>query len=470
MIRLSVFAILIMAIWLYAFRDWYISLCGLIVLTVLTQMDDMPTTMMGIQGLNPWNLTLVVVTLAWLIQRTKENRPWKLGALPTLVIIAYAGNLLIAFLREITDLGSFPPGHPKGTFSGVLADDFINPFKYMWAAFLLGDGANTRQRAKTAILAIIILGVAYGVMVVKVVPLGTLIDSGRMMLVRKKIDNEVGLHANDMSKVLLVTFWSIVAAHHLWKGTLQKFGFVIMSGFALVGIAACYSRAGYATFLGVGLIMACVRWRKLLLIGPFALVIFCLVFPSIVERSLMGFESNYAGGGSPDLNEITAGRTGNLWPPTIEEIGNAPFLGQGRLSILRTDAYGKIMALEGNCPSTPHNGYLEVLIDTGFLGLAITSAFFLGIAGLSFALMRDADPLMQTVGGMGVVASLSLLINAMSGGILFPDQGMLGMLCSFFLSCRLWAGRGRLYGVAKQSLVRRPVPVQVRPRYHMRTQ
>ena len=42
----------------YAWKDWFKSLCGLILLIGIIQHPDMPRNVLGIQGLNPWNLIL----------------------------------------------------------------------------------------------------------------------------------------------------------------------------------------------------------------------------------------------------------------------------------------------------------------------------------------------------------------------------------------------------------------------------
>ena len=63
MIRMTLLIVFLLALWIYAFRDWMVSLRGLILLTMLTQNDDLPRSIAGIQGLNPWNLSLLIVTI-----------------------------------------------------------------------------------------------------------------------------------------------------------------------------------------------------------------------------------------------------------------------------------------------------------------------------------------------------------------------------------------------------------------------
>jgi len=54
---------------IYAWKDWYKSLCGLILLMAVICHEDMPKTMFGIQGLNMWNVLFLVIFLAWVVNR-----------------------------------------------------------------------------------------------------------------------------------------------------------------------------------------------------------------------------------------------------------------------------------------------------------------------------------------------------------------------------------------------------------------
>jgi O-antigen ligase len=245
-----------------------------------------------------------------------------------------------------------------------------------------------------------------------------------------------------MGKVLALTFWSLFAVQGLWwRSFWPNVAGLAAYPITFVGLALCYSRAGYLTLVAVGLVLGCLRWRKLLLLVPLAIVLVVMFMPAVADRMLMGFdhEPQKKATSRTDWNEVTAGRTGNLWPPIIEEIEKAPFFGHGRLAILHTPAYDKILATEDTVPTTPHNGYLEVMVDTGAIGLAIVLSVFLGVAALSYRLMRRRDDqLARAVGTVGLVHTVGCLVNALSGGVLLPNQGMLGTFCVFGMVLRTW--------------------------------
>ncbi|HEX5633875.1 MAG TPA: hypothetical protein VFX50_11640, partial [Gemmatimonadales bacterium] len=91
MIRLSALAIYVMAAALYAWKDWYKSLCALILLMAVVEHPDMPKSILGIQGLNPWNLLLLVVVAAWLKGRRDEHLTWDLPRHITVLLVLYLG-------------------------------------------------------------------------------------------------------------------------------------------------------------------------------------------------------------------------------------------------------------------------------------------------------------------------------------------------------------------------------------------
>ena len=60
----------------YAWKDWFKSLCGLILLMAVIEHEDMPKTMFGIQGLNLWNILCAVILIVWLVNRSREGLKW----------------------------------------------------------------------------------------------------------------------------------------------------------------------------------------------------------------------------------------------------------------------------------------------------------------------------------------------------------------------------------------------------------
>jgi len=264
LIRLTLLILFVLFLWVYAFRDWMVSLCGLILLTVLMQKDDMPSYVAGIQGLNLWNLTLVVVTMGWLLQRRSERQSLNLSRFAIAAAGGYVTIIVLAYVQAMLHIDSFPADLNLDPAQLLTVDYLINPLKFIWVAFLLAKGCNSPRRLRLALGTLVTLGVLYAIMVVKVMPLESLQEGGAGILqYRNRINRQVGLHANNMAKVLTLTFWSILATQRLWwrAAWWSKGAVLVAYPVTFLGMALCYSRAGYLTFAAVGRVIGCVRWR-----------------------------------------------------------------------------------------------------------------------------------------------------------------------------------------------------------------
>ena len=60
-IRITALYIFVTFLAIYAWKDWFKSLCGLILLMAVIEHPDMPKTVLGIQGLNPWNVLFAMI-------------------------------------------------------------------------------------------------------------------------------------------------------------------------------------------------------------------------------------------------------------------------------------------------------------------------------------------------------------------------------------------------------------------------
>src|SRR5574341_962064 len=103
MFRLTLLTLIVSALAIYAWKDWYKSLCGLIALMAFIEHPDMPKTIFGVQGLNPWNLLLLCVVAAWLASRRREGLSWDMPRHINILLVLYLGVILVGFLRMMGD-------------------------------------------------------------------------------------------------------------------------------------------------------------------------------------------------------------------------------------------------------------------------------------------------------------------------------------------------------------------------------
>lgn len=431
-------------------RDWFISYCGLIVLTAFMERHDMPKTIGGISGLNPWNMLLVVTFFHWFTQRRAAGHKWDLPRRPTLLLVGYVLCIVIGYIRAAIDIDSFARGsmtlsssdgrtmRMNYTIGGLLIDELVNPLRYMVPALLFYDGARSRQRIRWGLAAILIMGAWYAFFVDKTMPIGVLTGQLDPTQSRKRLQRELGLHANDMAFVLIFIFYGMVAAWPIMKTALAKAGCLLGSLMTFLGIALCQSRGGFIGFTVVGIALTAIRKPKLLLVLPFIFAAIPLALPGIVDRMTMGMDAQEVDPNSTE--DFTAGRLTHLWPPTLEWIAKSPLWGYGRYIMLRDPAlFRRILFTEGAVPSHPHNAYLEVSLDYGLIALFIVLMIFIGILKIAYNQMRSGqDPFVRVVGTMAFAAALDNMVVGISSRALLPRPSMMGMWCIFALSARIW--------------------------------
>ena len=167
--------------------------------------------------------------------------------------------------------------------------------------------------------------------------------------------------------------------------------------------------------------------------------------------------ADVAGDEQHDLEVITAGRTTDLWPPVIAQIWESPLFGYGRLGLVRTPAYRVIEKSTRSRPSHPHNAYLEMLLDSGLVGLAAVMVLYGMLAFVSAGLCLDRrDPLFRAVGVASLAALSTLAIMSISGHSLFPKENSQMAWCLYGITLRVWVERRKLPG--RSSLTRQAPP------------
>lgn len=446
MIRLSALAIYVMAAALYAWKDWYKSLCALILLMAVVEHPDMPKSILGIQGLNPWNLLLLVVVAAWLKGRRDEHLTWDLPRHITVLLALYLGVILVGFVRLVLD-----PSYLDESVLSLTSEYLVNTVKWVIPGLLLFDGCRTRERLRMAYASVLGVYLLLGIQVIRWMPLSAAV-SGDALSARslKILLNEVGYHRVNMSAMLAGASWAIFAALPLLKTTRQRV-FVGLAGFAvLFAQALTGGRAGYVTCAMVGFTLAVLRWRRLLLLGPVAALAIVIVAPGVVERMFEGFSPETHSvptrierlrGDAPrsgaDSYTITAGRI-IIWPYVIDKILDRPFTGYGRLAMTRTGLSYFLATQLDEGFAHPHNAYLEMLFDNGIIGFVLVLPFYGLMLWYALRLFKDSrSPLFVAVGGSTLAVVSALLIAAMGSQTFYPREGWVGMWCLVFLTLRL---------------------------------
>jgi O-antigen ligase len=425
---------IVVMVGLYAWRDWYKSLCGLVVLMAVLEHPDMPKTMFGIQGLNLWNVLLVVIILAWLTQRTGERLTWDLPQACQVLLICFLLVIATACVRLIEDRHALVT---DPSLLELVSEYFVNPVKFILPGILLFEGCRNRSRFLWGLISTLSLYLLLSVQVIRWMPLAGLLDPSTLAGKSHKILRaEVGYFRVDLSVMLAGASWALLAAQPLVVATRRRA--LMLAGALLIIFAQALTagRSGYVAWVATGLSLSLLKWPRYLLLAPVIALVIALL-PGISGRVFEGVRSSndMSSSADVDVETLTAGRN-NIWPAVIEKIGEAPIVGYGRQAMQRI---GLSTAIEGEEFVThPHNAYLEMLLENGWLGLAVVLSLFGYILAQSFSLTRDVrSPVFVAIGAVTTSLVIAQLAGSITAQSFYPREGTVGMWCAIGLMLRV---------------------------------
>ncbi|MBL3601208.1 MAG: O-antigen ligase family protein [gamma proteobacterium endosymbiont of Lamellibrachia anaximandri] len=466
MIRLTLLYMIVLFFCGYAFKDWYKSLCVLIALMAVVEHPDMPKTILGIQGLNLWNLLLIFVVMGFLGKKGEEKLKWDMPKFLTLLLWIYLGFVLVGFYRLITDLSvvngyQLFVGREALSTMDVISERFINTLKFMAPAVLVFYGCNSEERMRLTMGAILIVYFLIAIQVIKAMPVMAIASGSGDKLTRLSLEimnKEVGFHRVDVSMMLAGGSWAIFSARMLMPSKPKALFIWFASFIAFFGQALTGGRTGYGTWGVIGLVMGIFKWRKLLVLGPIFLIVVVMLIPATRDRMMQGFtedsvdtnEQAEAEGltgsedGQPDWYTITAGRS-VAWPFVIDKIEESPWWGHGREAMQSTGISEFLWDYLHEGFPHPHNAYLQWTLDNGYIGLAVVLFFYLYAIKASLSIFRDKrSDYFTAVGGIAFSLIAAHLIASVGSQTFYPRESSVMMLSAMFLMLRLFAQRKKM--------------------------
>jgi len=417
---------------IYAWKDWFKSLCGLILMMAVIEHADMPKNIMGIQGLNPWNVLFMMIFLAWIVNRHREGLVWDMPRHINIFLLIYLAVVLVGVLRAVFDRSNIQDYPLKS----LISDLWINTIKWALPGVLLFDGCRTRRRLQMVLVCLLTIYFLLAIQVVRRIPPGTILSGSSIETARSRC-SDIGYSPVDLSVFLAGASWAIIASLSLVKRKTHKILILGSAGIVVLGQALTGGRAGYLAWAATGLTMCSLKWRKLLLLSPLVVILLPIVFSGAVERMFHGFgETDAAGQNMTNEYEVSSGRL-LVWPHVIDKIAKSPIIGYGRLAMSRTGLYQK-MTLEGyDGFGHPHNMYLETLLDNGIIG-TIPIFIFWGVIVISSAkLFRSDNDLCSAVGGVALALTLAQVFAGIGSQHVYPEETTLGMWAAIFLMLRV---------------------------------
>lgn len=465
MLRLTLLTMFLTFLGIYAWKDWYKALCGLVALIAVVEHPDMPKTMLGIQGFSPWNILLAVIFMAWLKGRKEEKLQWDLPKGITQLLVIYMIFVVIAFVRlmshenqlAILDYYQAIGSNDKPSFLGTFSEYIINCLKWVFPALMIYDGCRNKERVLWAAGALLIIYVFLGLQIVKWMPLGS-INDGEYLKERalKVLSREIGFHRVNLSMMMSGGFWALIAFSMMVKNKKNAKWFFALALMVFLAQALTGGRTGYVTWAGIGFLMAIMRWKKYLAYGPVLVVILFAAVPAARERLMEGFTADSIDShssnleteephqdGQPHWYTITSGRS-IAWPYVLEKIEERPWVGYGRDS-MKTAGVARFMWVQFH-ESFPHqhNLYLQWIMDNGILGFIPVMWLYLIFFKYSRTLFKDSRcDVYIGVGGIAFALLASLFIAGLGSQTFYPREGSVGMWVAIALMLRVYVQRQR---------------------------
>jgi O-antigen ligase len=442
------------AVWLFALVfshvAWrgqrIVALCGLIMLMGVSEHPDMPKGALGIPGLNPWNLLLGNLLLAWLLNRERRPLFGELSPGVRFALLLFFVVGLWSSVRLMLDPGVLLE---KSSLTTLFNDYLLNTVKFTLPGLIAFDECRTERQLRQVLLAIVALYLILAIQVIRWMPVSMVLSSGEELrrASLKFIRNEIGYSRVSMSMLLSGAFWGALALVPMAAGSSRKYLPLLAAGTIFFGQALTGGRMGYATWGAVGIVLCTVRWRKVLPLIPLAALTIVLVMPSVRERMLTGFSSNsnMVVTEEQDQEEFTAGRS-IVWPYVIEKIQEAPFGGYGREAMVRTGLYQWLSdeVLGYADFAHPHNAYLQIAFDAGVPAAVAVVLFYLVILRHAFRQFRDREsPIHCAAGGVAAALLLALMIAGMGSQTFYPVDDAVGMWAAIGVMLRTSVDRAR---------------------------
>jgi O-antigen ligase len=247
----------------------------------------------------------------------------------------------------------------------------------------------------------------------------------------------------------------VFASRVLAETTRQRAIVLITTAVLVLAQALTAGRAGYATSAAVCLVLCLIKWRRYLLLAPVMALVVLTIAPGVAQRFTEGFSADteavparirqlrgdQAETSGPDIYTITAGRN-VIWPFVIAKITQSPWVGYGRLAMVRTGLTSYLSSELDEGFSHPHNAYLEWLLDNGIIGFVLVMPFYLLILWYAYDLFLDRRAMvLEGIGGATLAFVLALMIASMGSQSFYPREGWVGMWCLIFLMLRVRAQR-----------------------------
>ena len=417
-------------------RDFRIGVVLLVLLMPISGSSMFPREMLGITGLNPFNLLLVATLGSYGLGALFDGSLRRF--LPHPLLWLYIAPILVAGFLGTRHVDEIVPGfydyaliNFTGT-TGYVRDMVVKPLLMVLFALLVGAAVAKSVRPERFLIPTVVSMWVMGLLVVLFIlrsglGLGELASaSSRDFL------TALGMHANELGRLYTVAYALLLFT---WgESRLPGVRFLLIASMAMI-MAALLLTFSRSAFAGVVIVTAAyLLWhrnvRALAFVTLLALLAIFALPGAVYDRVTTGFGEG--------LNAITAGRLDGLWLPLAPEVLDSPLLGKGLGATLWSEAMRTSAGATVLPVTHPHSAYLQTLLDMGSVGLILISCYFFHVCRGFLAMRRDPDLCPEMRG---------LFRGAAAGLVVFLIAGVMdGALTPRPEQAYLWLAIGMLYG------------------------
>lgn len=372
-----------------------------------TSLFDMQ--IMGVPGLKLINILFVMTFFSFI----HAKRPVDVQLNEKLFIIGTIALLLIAVIRSVPHIPLFniiwsEHYSINRYFQSFLLKPIIYLSPFIYLSLFISDRRILRKILRIYIVSMVLLSTFLLGLYIFNAP-----DKANFESVRESLSVAMHLHGNNLATIYTISFPIFLSVFFIRKSILSLTGLILV----VITIGILYSRTAYFLIVLSTVLYLLISKRPKFI--PFVLFIGILLsvfIPhSITQRAITGLQSK-------DRYEISAGRIDGIWIPLMQEISKSPknvLIGRGRHAILFSKAHNSgIIYRTGHA----HNMYLDILLDTGLIGLMFFLGFFLFYLRKYLIHVKKLDLLIEDREMLyGVIVSIiCFLIAGMTGRSFFP--------------------------------------------------
>jgi len=417
-------------------RDFRIGVVLLILLMPISGSRVFPHEMLGVTGLNPFNLLLAATFGSFALQGLFDGR--LLRFVPSPLLWLFIAPFLLAGALGARHVDEIVPGfydYELINFSGTmgyLRDMVAKPLLMVMFALLVGAAAARSERPGRFLIPTVISMWVMSLLVIVFVVLSGRGISDLASAGSRNFLNALGMHANELGRLYTVAYALLLFTWARSELRIVRLTLVASMGMIMVALLLTFSRSAFAGVVIVsGLYLLWHRnVRALVFLALLSLIALLALPEAVYDRVTTGFGEG--------LDAITAGRLEGLWIPLIPDALDSLIFGSGLGSTLWTDAMRAGAGVSVLPVTHPHSAYLQALLDMGLVGLILLCLYFAHV-WRGFRALGEDPTLSPASRGffLGAAAGLfAFLVAAVMDGALTPRPEQ----------SYLWLAIGMMYG------------------------